>query len=432
MKTDSELETLLRTTLANRAATVTDAPPVPAELPARRRPAWLPALAAAAAVAIAIAGILVGIHLAKDNPPANHTPPPAPIRTTCRTTLPAAWRAAFANADAVAGNARTVTPLSIAPDGSVLGLQDDGPLPGSGRFLVRVIPGHQPDVVLDIPDPDHLTVAIAQEYEHWLLVGYSIDDRPAKGTIPGSTPQGLTKIEVMDLAAHDTHVLFDVAATDSPAGPVSNAAALFDGRAYWDQRGSYRAGHGAVRSYDLATGAFHTVYTGPIGYTEVTANGLGLQIGEHHRVIVPAQLPAQVEHAVTSDERSRLGTDGTAYAWIVSPRVLGWWAPGEKAPTYQKLPKALANQDVVDPPLVSGRFVVTSNSIVTDMRVGASAELPATAGQVTRPSFYLSRDGVLAGLGFTEADGHYIDGYWADAAMTVLRLDTTTLPPLTC
>lgn len=434
MKTDSEFEGLLRTTLANRAATVTDAPPVPADLPARRRRAWLPALAAAAAVAIAVAGVLVGIHLAKDNSPANPTPipTPAPIPATCPTTLPAAWRDAFANADIVEGPARTVMPLSIAPDGSVLGLQDDGPLPGSGRFVVRVLPGRQPDVIANIPDPDHLTVAVAQQYEHWLLLGFSINDRPPKGTIPGSTPQGLRRIEIWDLAAHDTHVLFKMDPRAlGPTGAVDGAV-LFDGRVYFDLRRNYDDTHGEVRSYDLATGAVDTVYAGEIGYPEVTANGFGLQIGEHHRVIVLAQLPAPVDHAVTSDDRSRLGTDGTAYAWIVSPRVVGWWAPGESAPTYQRLPESMANQDDVDPPLVAGRFVVTSNSIITDMRTGASAELPASAGQVTRPSYYLSRDGILAGLGLRETDGHYIDGYWADAATTVLRIDTTTLPPLTC
>jgi hypothetical protein len=139
-----------------------------------------------------------------------------------------------------------------------------------------------------------------------------------------------------------------------------------------------------------------------------------------------------VDRAVSSDERFRLGTDGTAYAWTVSSRVLGWWVPGATAPTYQRLPKALANQDFVNPPLVAGRFVITSSNTLSDMRTGASAVLPAQAGQVTRPDFYLSRDGVLAGLGFNENDGHYIDGYWADAAMTVLRIDTTSLPPLTC
>ena len=36
------------------------------------------------------------------------------------------------------------------------------------------------------------------------------------------------------------------------------------------------------------------------------------------------------------------------------------------------------------------------------------------------------------GLGFTESRGKFIGGYWADAAMTVLRVDTNALPPLTC
>ena len=431
MKTDTELEGLLRTTLANRAATVTDAPPVPADLPARRHRAWLPALAAAAAVAIAVAGVLVGIHLAKDNPPANPTPTPtpAPIPTTCPTTLPVAWRAAFTGS-ALATRGRSTQVLSIAPDGSVLALQDDGPVPGAGRFVVRLRPGRAPDVLYDVPDPDHQSVAIAQQYEHWLLIGLNDEERPPKGTIPGSSPIGLGRLLVVDLSNHTSHTLF---APDALfGGGAMNSAAIFDGQAYWDQRtGGFAARRGVVRAYDFATGVTRTVYHGQIGYTEVTANGLGLQIGEQHRVIVPAQLPAPVDRAVSSDERARLGTDGTAYAWTVSPRILGWWAPGEAAPTYRRLPKGMSIQDFVDPPLVAGQFVVTT-SILTDMRTGASARLPTTTGGVTRPDFYLSRSGLLAGLGFTETAGHYIDGYWADAAMTVLRIDTTSLPPVTC
>jgi hypothetical protein len=210
----------------------------------------------------------------------------------------------------------------------------------------------------------------------------------------------------------------------------------FDGQVYWDLSFGRLGSPGVVRSYDLATGAMRTVYHGQVGYPEVTANGVDIQIAEQHRVVEPAQLPDPVAHAVTDDERWHLGTDNTAYAWLVSPRVLGWWAPGAAAPTYRRLPKAFADHNAVDPPLVAGRFVLTTNdrgtTTVTDMHGGGSARLPGTAGAVSRPDLYLARGGVLAGLGFTEGSGHYIDGYWADAAMTVLRIDTNALPPLTC
>jgi hypothetical protein len=69
---------------------------------------------------------------------------------------------------------------------------------------------------------------------------------------------------------------------------------------------------------------------------------------------------------------------------------------------------------------------------VTDILNGVSADLPGRAGRVARPEFYLSQAGILAGLGFTKSHGHFINGYWADAPETVLRLDTNALPPLSC
>jgi len=362
-------------------------------------------------------------------------PSPPTVPTACRTDLPPQWRTALDDAT-LATQGRSTRILSIAPDGSVLAVQDDGPAPGAGRFLVRLGADYSYDVILNIPDPDNQTVAFAQQYEHWVVVGLKQEHRPAKGTIPGSEPLGLSKIEVMDLAGHAAPVTLYPPDQPRGVGPV-NSAALFEGRVYWDVRGGYAATRGEVMSYDIATGATTTVYTGEIAYTEVTANGLGLSLGGgEHRVIVPAELPAQVEEAVRGIERDRLTTDGVAYAWMVSPKIVGWWAPGQSEPVYRELPKALYEEDNGGAPLVAGRFVITvslgASFILTDMRSGAAAPLPARAGTVLRPDFYLSSHGAFAGLGFTEAEGHYIDGYWADAATTVLRVDTSDLPPLTC
>lgn len=439
MKTDRELEALLRSTLDNRAATITE----PAELPdlpttgrkASHRHTWHLALAAAAVVVLAAAGVLVGVHLAKDNLPAHPTPKPTPAPTACRTTLPVQWRTAFENS-ALPTHGRTTQLLSIAPDGSVLAIEDDGPLPGSGRFLVRLRPGRQPDVVYDVPDPDHLSVAVAQQYQHWLLIGLQDNPRPAKGTVPGSSALGLTKIIVFDLASHTTRTLYDLHTRGTGPAAHSDSTALYGRRAYWDLTFGGTGQRGSVRSYDLATGTFSTVYRGPIGYPQVTANGLGLFIAGHVRVVVPATLPAEVSRAVGRNQASRLATDGTAYAWMVSPEIVGWWAPGHVTPVYRRLPRALYIEDNGGAPVVAGRFVITMSAgglfSVTDMLTGASADLPSKAGTALRPDIYLSQNGVLAGLAFTESHGHFVNGYWADAAMTVLRLDTNALPPLSC
>ena len=432
MKTDTELEALLRTTLDTRAGSIVKAPAPPADLPVRgRRPTWFAVAAAAAAVVLIAAGVGLGVHLTSGK----KSSPPATATETCPASLPAQWRSAIDDGLFGADGAST-QPLSFASDGTVLAIQDDGPQPGSGRFLVRLRPDYTSDVLLNIADPDNQTVAFAQQYEKWLVVGLKYQPRPAKGTIPGSTPIGLRKIEVLDFAAHTSKTLFYQDPMEQGPAPQSNGVALYQGRVYWDQSFGHAGLPGVVYSYDLASGTQHTVYQGPIGWPQVTAQGLTLLVNGESQVLVPAPVPAQVEQAVTAAQRDRLATDGTAYAWVTSPRTVGWWAPGQAEPRYRELPKGAVSPTDTNPPVVAGRFVLTSTEdggfAVTDMISGGSALLPDTAGRALRPDYYLSQDGVLAGLGFTESKGHFVDGYWADPAMIVLRLDTNTLPPLTC
>ena len=143
-----------------------------------------------------------------------------------------------------------------------------------------------------------------------------------------------------------------------------------------------------------------------------------------------------VSRGLTRSGRLALTTDGTAYAWIASIRTIGWWAPGHDAAVYRRLARPISQSASV---LVAGRFVIDLNSdrrgrtVVVDMVAWATAPLPDAAfGGLTRPDLYVAHGGVLAGLAFVERAGHWVDGYWADAARTPLRIDTTTLPPLGC
>jgi hypothetical protein len=425
MKTDTELEALLRTTLAARAATVDDArrwtAPAPAPRPARR---WVPALAAAAAVLVVVAGVLAAVRLTRTH---DSAPRPA-VPSVCSTSLPASWRDAISHAVLDAGG-RAAAPLSVASDGSVIAMRDDGVHPGDGREVVQLRPGSEPKVLYAMPDPDAYDARQAFLVDHWLFVALHHQDRPPKHTIPGDSPIDLAAVMVVDVDTGHARPL----ATASDNGRLTiNSLAVFDGKAYWDERTGYTARTGVVKSYDPRTGETATIYRGRVSWLEVTGAGLVFYDDRDHP-LVAAHLPAPVEKAMTSVSRHYLATDGNAYAWLTSPRIIGWWAPGYATPIYHRFRRPIdTNQGSLNL-LVAGRLVLNEDEHVIDAVNGAVAKLSLPRGiSLGRTGLYTSHDGVVAGVAVTERKGHWIDGYWADAASAVLRVDTHALEPLSC
>jgi hypothetical protein len=425
MKTDTELETLLRSTLAGRAETIHDARPWVAPAPASVRPRrrWLPVLAAAAIVIAVVAGVFISLRLTRTE---HKVIKPAPLPTVCRTTLPSQWRTALSSAGLDAGG-RTAGPLSVAADGSVIAMRDDGVHPGDGREIVQLRPGSEPKVLYAIPDPDRYDAQAAYLVDHWLIVALHHQGRPAKHTIPGSSAIGLAAVVVVDINTGHARTLTSA----SDTGLSINSLAVLDGKAYWDERPSYPAREGVVKSYDPRTGKIATVYQGPTSWLEITGAGLVFYDDREHP-LVAADLPAPVEAAMTSFSRRYLASDGSAYAWLMSRKVVGWWAPGNATPIYHKLARAIDTNHGALRLLVAGRFIVTEDDQLIDAANGTAAKLAFHGFFPGRGSLYVSRDGVLAGATEIEGKGHWIDGYWADAAGAVLRVDTGTLPPLTC
>ena len=425
MKTDIELEALLRETFAGRAQSVHDAARwvAPARAPRRLR-RWVPALAAAVTVALVAAGVVIAGQLTHSD---HKVIKPAPVvPTVCRTALPSAWLAALPAAVLDAG-AWSAGAIALAPDGSVIALRDYGVHPGDAREIVQLRPGSAPRVLYSSPDPDTFGVRSAGLIDHWLIVGVHHDARPPKHTIPGSSPIGLASVLLVDTRTGEARTL----AEQRDTGRSINMVVTFDGKAYWDERASFPARNGVVKSFDPRTGKTRTVYHGRIGWLEVSAAGVGFQ-GER-ALLVPARLPDQVERAMTPFSRYHLVTDGTAYAWLVSQRVLGWWAPGQAAPVYRKVRYGMDPQLGPDALKVAGRFVLTERGELVDPVHGGSAVLPtARFTGIAGASLDLGSNGVLAGSAPTERNGHWIDGYWSDGTATVVRLDTRGLPPLRC
>lgn len=425
MKTDTELEALLRETFTGKAETVRDARRwvAPARAPRRIR-RWLPALAAAVTVVLVAAGVLIGVHLTRsDHKVIKHQPVP----TVCPTSLPAQWSAALNN-DVLAGGGRTAGPIAVAPDGSVIALRDDGVHPGDGREIVQLRPGSQPKVLYAMPNPDKYSERAAYLVDHWLFIGEGLGGRPPKHTIPGSSPIGLATIVVVDLDTGQARTL----ATAGDPGRDINSLAVLDGLAYWDERPSYAARNGVVRSYDPRTGKAATIYRGRVSWLQATGAGLVFYDDLSHP-LVTAQLPAVVESAMSSFTRRFLVTDGNAYAWLASRTVIAWWAPGNAAPIYHRFDRPLASDYRTLSLLVAGRFVLTPDERVIDAVSGAAARLFHHPGYLSATtSIGMSRGGVLAGTKLIERKGHWIDGYWAEAATAVVRVDTRALPALHC
>lgn len=451
-----QLETTLRATLAGRAETVTHGPDwaPPAELTARRRPRhvvrWLAPLAAAAAVAAVVGSVVAiehessgrhvrpGTHQPTDTRtsarPSLQVPPPPPAPFACPATLPHAWRQAVHDSLIDVGGT-TAMPLSVAPDGGILVARDFGPIPGSARDVVLVERGRGPQVVYRVADPDAFAAAQAEQVGHWLIVGLGAGARPPRGSVPGSTSLGLRRIVVVDL---DRGAQRTIASTP-PNGLQRSITtmAVLDGKVYWDSEPHYGAANGTVYRYDLATGGRTVAYHGPIGYPATSAAGFGWGGPDGYRIHIAVPIPGLVAQATDAASRTTLGTDGTAWAWAAGLHRIGWWSTGQPVPTYVRIhgPALTGAGRFPAPMAVSGRFVFPDNGTdqVVDIRAQATAALPAYRPHV-RGSLALSAgpSGVVAGEVEFGAAGHFVQGYWQDTPIHVLRLDTTRLPGLSC
>ena len=431
MKTDTELEALLRGTLATRALEVTEparfAPPAG---PRRNRNPWLPILAAAAAVLVAVAGVLVGIRLTHDNKVAHHGPSPKPVprvlHTVCTTTLPAQWKAALEHSavDTRGGNAML---LSLDADGSIIASQS---ISGQRQRVVEFRPGETAQLLYTAPDLQS-EIYSAQRIGNTLVVALRNPHLAPKGANPKTMPFLMSSLFTIDLAGPQQQP-HDLYAMSANSRTVTDGSVVYRGKLYWDEH-PYNAnleGNGVLRSYDPTSGRTATVHRGAVGYPIAAAQGLLMRVNNNSGdlVVDAAHLPAIVAGSLTQDSRHYLFSDGTAYAWLVNDHTIGWWAPGHAAPIYRRLVTSLYVEDGGGGVTVSGRFLV---GLTTDQRQtlidpvsGASAVLPVNFAGTYRSELAFSQGTVLAGIGFL--------GGANSARGTVLRLDTKGLPPLTC
>lgn len=471
----TDLEMLLRSTLAGRADTITYGPPwagtdslATAPGPSRNR-RWMAVAAAAAAVIVIGAGVVALRDTnRRSTPPATNTPSPtqpaptptadptptgspSPTRTTtlptkvtelasCATALPNAWTNALQNSVVNVGG-RTVWPLAVAPDKSLVVLRDDGVTPGSKREVMYVAPGGASSVVYNVKNPDNTTVLFARVSGPWLVLALQNAPRPPKNTVPGNTSIGVQGIVVVNLENLSAKLIAgtDTALTAGFTGPSTQSMAVSDGIVYWDEEKSYGDATGTLKSYNLSTGAQSDAYKGKIGYVTANAAGVGWRDYNTSSFVfaVRYQLPPVVRNAMAAFSEYRLHTDGTNYAWLGSSTDVYWWKPGLAKPVHLKLPTGVAinTDDMGGSVSVVGHLVIPSagSAMVIDMQTGAVAPFPTNGLFGSQRGELIDNTGsVFDGLAFTGTAGHYENGYWADTATSALRVDIAGLPALTC
>lgn len=319
MKTDTELEALLRETFAGRADTLHDArpwqPPAHAAQPARR---WLPVLAAAMAVAIVAAGVALGVHFRHSNKPAHPKPTPTtsslPAPATlhalrCTVPVPEAWRGAIA-AGTVSIAGRKLIPLAVTDAGDVLADEAAAvALPHTHKLVlvtragtVRTLYGKQPPASWN-----GMRIGDVSTEAGWAAFGLLVQAQ--------SGGQGPVQIELVNLSTGAQRTLRPTAPNDVT---IVLGPALADGAVYWIEMDNGQGLQtGRVYRYDISTGrraqVDHGVVFGPLS-SDGRVYWLNKDIVEQGRT--PSSLPAGFDLAAAVREDAPLLVDGPTYAWL--------------------------------------------------------------------------------------------------------------------
>jgi hypothetical protein len=435
MKTDTELEALLRETFAGRAQTVERAPALaaPAKAPRRFRP-WIPALAAAAAVIVVAASIAIAKNVdrsapARPSPSPTTSRPPAP--TTCPASLPASWEAAVKHATLVP-NGANLQPLAVSGNGTVLAVR--GANPDTEQFTVAVV----------TPDR-HVSPVVLQLGMNITADGRSpaINDRWAVfGTrnIAWTNDAILWAIDLQHgLAARK---ILDLTEAGATGGKTLQDWLLLGDNVYYTASDTYPSTHYRLYRYDLRTGTrtelaagprltMHSVY-GSLSYRpRPTPTTWGAQV-----VLVPGDMPSNVPAAVT-DGMHTVVTDGTDVAWSELTRTSTgrhvqsayWWAPGTAAPVLalqQRVQPELRDQPAFEVSSVAGAFVFVNPYDATGWRVldtRTHANAPWTADESNAAWFAWAAGGGRVAIEYSGAKFGPNTTYVPDIA---------SLPQLTC
>lgn len=429
----TDLDTRVRAMLRERAADIDALPADFADLASldvldndpihdrqwHQRTGWLIAAVVTAVLAVVGTAVALRTNSHHRSPAATQTPttrtpvPPTLRRATCTAALPTAWRSALTVGTSRYG-ASAALPLAVSPDGATMLIARDF---GTARDVALVRDGVAKSIY-SVPQPDENQVENASLDDTYAVIDLDRSPRNSNGVIPEAGRVLLItlsngSIKQLDRADYTT-------TSTGEQGRTIDGSLLWNGHVYWDIRKTYTAATTTIRDYDIATGK--TTVAGPGGgwIPRLLADGVTFDPQGSGAIAVPRALPRPVA-AATAGRRKFIVTDGQAYAWTTAANQLAWWAPGQTRVTTFALPAYADPQTEA----VAGRYLMlddsrnaTGHRLVLDARTGAIAIVPGLQ------PYILSARGVFVGYEFA--------GAFKTSATVATRVDTTTLPELSC
>jgi hypothetical protein len=391
--------------------------------PSRRRKRVIlgVALIAAAATAAGVGTALTSHHrpdrrhsaaVHVTNRPTPHLAPIANHGSCTATGLPAAWKSAVAAGTTSYGKLQ-LRVVGITTDGTPVVDYTPPELPASTMAIsVGTLPNGA--------TKPHLLATFSRRHSgsasYWIsmtgnvvVAGISFDKVGARES--SAAPR---EIAIVDASTGARTVLRN--ALDDNRLTVGSIA-MFDGVVYWDDYPGGVAKDEVVHAYDLTGKVDQVVYRGtPGGEPQASAAGVWWGTGTALHPNRAAKLPTPVAQRSASEKaRAELTTDGAAWAWS-SGKSIEWWTPGSKV-----IGTAVHDDGVFD---VEGPLVFFGSDgkgqliKVLDTRTGAVAALGAG-------SFDTGSHGIV----YFQNSPRTIT---PNTRFTITRLDTSTLPPLTC
>jgi hypothetical protein len=375
MKTDSELEALLRGTLDARAGEVTEPArwATPAA-PRRRTPAWLPAVAAAAAVVVVAAGVIIGIRATRSNPPAHHSPRPTPTSlpntlhtARCVTAVPASWQRAITTGTVREPGTKLV-PRAVDDNGDVIADRAADVAVPQTHQLVLITQTHKVRVLYDTAPPaswNGMRIGTLSTEGDW--VAFAVLVRASSGG------QGPAQVELANTVTGETRTLRPTQPNDATIvlGPVVAAGSVF-----WTELEMSRGlAYGPVYRYDIGTRTRHVVANGVA--STVLRSGEGIY-WEKTGTVVTARRGTQppgfdLRDALLKDAPVFTSGDTSVWQDVTSMQAISGWRRGMSHSTTvvpERLGGLLAG--------MTGSFVWWEGG-VADVRTGATAPLGGAA-----------------------------------------------------